>query len=84
MYVTIAINAVIGFVIPNIAWQAHLGGLLVGAACAAVVAYTGRRPEGAAPTQRANFGVHWVGLGAIAVALVVLTVLKYALTSSPI
>lgn len=84
MYATIGINAVLGFVIPGIAWQAHLGGLLVGAACAAVVAYTGRRPEGAAPTERASFGVHWVGLGAIAVTLVVLTVLKYALTSSPI
>ena len=65
--------AVLGFVIPGIAWQAHLGGLLVGAACAAVVAHTGRRPAGAGPTQRASFGVHWVGLGAIAVALVGLT-----------
>ena len=81
MVATIGINAVHGFVIPGIAWQAHLGGLVVGAACAAVFAYTGRRPE-AGGTQRASFGVHWVGLGAIAAALVALTLLKYALTSS--
>ncbi len=42
MYVIIGINAVIGFVIPGIAWQAHLGGLLTGAAVAAAIAYTGR------------------------------------------
>ena len=38
MYVIIVINAVLGFVIPNIAWQAHLGGLVTGAAAAAVIA----------------------------------------------
>ncbi len=38
MYGTLVINAVIGFVFPNIAWQAHLGGFLTGAACAAVIA----------------------------------------------
>lgn len=83
MYATIGINAVLGFVIPGIAWQAHLGGLVVGAACAAVIAYTGRRREGPG-TQRANFGVHWMGLGAITALLVVLAVVKYAVTSSPL
>ena len=42
MYVIIGINAVIGFVIPGIAWQAHLGGLLTGAGVAAAIAYSGR------------------------------------------
>ncbi|MCP6658150.1 hypothetical protein NL521_29900, partial [Klebsiella pneumoniae] len=42
MYVVIGINAVIGFVIPGIAWQAHLGGLVTGAAVAAATAYLGR------------------------------------------
>lgn len=82
MYAMIGINAVLGFVIPGIAWQAHLGGLVVGAGCAAVMAYTGRRPDGPG-VQRANFGVHWIWLGAIAVLLVVLAVVKYAVTSAP-
>jgi membrane associated rhomboid family serine protease len=82
MVATIGINAVLGFVIPGIAWQAHLGGLVVGAACAAIFAYTGRRPE-AGGTQRANFGVHWVGLAAVSALLLVLTVVKYAVTTSP-
>ena len=59
MYVTIGINAVIGFVIPNIAWQAHLGGLLTGAAAAASIAYLGRSRG---PAQPAEPSVHWVAL----------------------
>ncbi|BAS06640.1 putative rhomboid protease YdcA [Arthrobacter sp. Hiyo4] len=42
LWVLIAINGVIGFVVPQIAWQAHLGGLVTGALCAAVIAYTPR------------------------------------------
>ncbi|WGW11767.1 rhomboid family intramembrane serine protease [Saxibacter everestensis] len=41
--VLIAINAVIGFVVPGIAWQAHLGGLITGALAAAVLAYAPRK-----------------------------------------
>jgi membrane associated rhomboid family serine protease len=77
MYVIIGINAVIGFVIPGIAWQAHLGGLLTGAAGAAVIAYLGRA-KGLEPARRNGGQLHWVGLGGILVVLVVLTVLKYA------
>lgn len=36
------INAVLGFVLPGVAWQAHLGGLLVGAALGAAFAYAPR------------------------------------------
>lgn len=43
----IVVNAVLGFVIPNVAWQAHLGGLVVGAAVAAVFAVRPRVPAGA-------------------------------------
>ena len=45
LWILIAINGVIGFLIPQIAWQAHLGGLITGALCAAVVAYTPRGPR---------------------------------------
>lgn len=83
MYATIGINAVIGFIVPGIAWQAHLGGFLVGVACAAVFAYLGKRPA-TGGTQRASFGIHWIALAGITVLLVVLAVVKYALTTSPI
>jgi membrane associated rhomboid family serine protease len=77
MYVIIGINAVIGFVLPNIAWQAHLGGLLTGAAAAAAIAYSGRNrgPLEPAPNQQ----VHWFSMGGVLLVLVVLTVGKYAL-----
>jgi membrane associated rhomboid family serine protease len=45
LWVLIAINGVIGFLVPQIAWQAHLGGLVTGALCAAVIAYTPRGPR---------------------------------------
>ena len=79
MYVIIGINAVIGF-LPglNIAWQAHLGGLITGAAAAAAVAYTGRNrgPVVAAP----NTAVHWFSMAGILLVLVVLTIGKYAVS----
>lgn len=75
MYVLIGINAVIGFVIPGIAWQAHLGGLVTGAAAAASIAYLGRARS---MTEPGNRRLHWVGLGAVAVLLVVLALARYA------
>jgi membrane associated rhomboid family serine protease len=36
---------VIGFLIPQIAWQAHLGGLITGGLCAAVIAYAPKGPR---------------------------------------
>ncbi len=85
MYVIIGLNAVIGFVVPGIAWQAHLGGLLTGAAGAGVIAYAGRRRSAAAAgavavnqARRQAGPLQWAGLGAIFVLLLALTVLKYA------
>jgi len=75
MYVIIGINAVIGFVLPNIAWQAHLGGALTGAAAAAAIAYLGRNRGPLKPVDRR---VHWVALGGLFVLLVVLSLVKYA------
>ena len=78
MYVVIGINAVLGFVLPGIAWQAHLGGLITGAASAAAFAYLGRRRS---PLEPPNRSVHWVGLAGILGVLVVVTVAKYALSA---
>ncbi|MGL5867282.1 MAG: rhomboid family intramembrane serine protease [Dermatophilaceae bacterium] len=76
MYVLIGINAVIGF-IPglNIAWQAHLGGLVTGAAAAAAVAYLGRSRT---PMQPGNRQVQWAGLVAVGLLLVVVATIRYA------
>jgi len=41
----IAINAVLGFVVPGIAWQAHLGGLLVGLGMSWAYAHVGRQHQ---------------------------------------
>lgn len=38
----IVINAILSFVLPGVAWQAHLGGLIVGAALGAAFAYAPR------------------------------------------
>jgi membrane associated rhomboid family serine protease len=65
----IAINAVIGFVVPNISWQAHLGGLLVGALLGAGYAY--------APRKRRREVSLAVTVG-VAVLLAVLAMLRYA------
>ena len=80
MYATIGINAVLGFVVPSIAWQGHLGGFVTGLGCGALIAFTGRRESG----RSGRWSAHWAGLAAIAVVLVLLAVAKYAVTSSPI
>jgi membrane associated rhomboid family serine protease len=63
--VLIAINAVIGFVVAGIAWQAHLGGLIAGAACAAAIAYA---PRGVRQAR-----TQLLGLGGVVVLLALLT-----------
>jgi membrane associated rhomboid family serine protease len=85
MYVIIGINAVIGFVIPGIAWQAHLGGLLTGAAAAAIIAYVGRPRSATAmgavavnQARRKAGPLQWAGLAVVFVLLLALTVVKYA------
>ncbi len=67
--VLLVINGVLGFVLPNIAWQAHLGGFLVGLALGTAYAY--------APKDRRALVSVAVPV-ALVLALVVLAGLKYA------
>lgn len=67
----IVINGVLGFMPGlNIAWQAHLGGLITGGLIAAVFTY--------APVQRRSL-LHPLGLVTVAVLLLALTLVKIAL-----
>lgn len=65
LWVLIAINGVIGFMVPQIAWQAHLGGLVTGALCAAAIAYMPRGPR--------QHLLQFAGLAAVLALLVALT-----------
>lgn len=68
LVVLIVINAVLGFVVSGIAWQAHLGGLITGALATTVVAY--------APRGRLRTVVQVGGLVAVALVLGVATMVK--------
>ncbi|OFI36466.1 rhomboid family intramembrane serine protease [Arthrobacter sp. SW1] len=70
LWVLIAINGAIGFMVSGIAWQAHLGGLVTGALSAAAVAYAPRGP------RRALYQA--AGLAVVAVLLVLATALRTA------
>lgn len=65
--VLLLINAAIGFIIPNIAWQAHLGGLIAGALCTVAIAY--------APAKNRVI-VQWGGIAVVALLMVGLTMFK--------
>ncbi len=51
LWVLIAINGAIGFFVPSIAWQAHLGGLITGGLAAAAIAYAPPRGKNQALLQ---------------------------------
>ncbi|MFF2298904.1 rhomboid family intramembrane serine protease [Arthrobacter sp. efr-133-R2A-120] len=69
LWILIAINGVIGFVVPGIAWQAHLGGLVTGGLCAAVIAFAPRGPRQAL--------LQTAGLALVAGILVLATVFRF-------
>ncbi|MEJ2578272.1 MAG: rhomboid family intramembrane serine protease [Kineosporiaceae bacterium] len=65
----VLINGALGFFVHSIAWQAHLGGFITGAALAAVLTY---RP------QRRRGEIHLLGMAAVAVGLILLVIVKAA------
>jgi membrane associated rhomboid family serine protease len=65
----IVINAILGFVIQGIAWQAHLGGLVAGTAVTAVLVY--------APKDRRT-AAHVAGIGLVALVIVAAAWLRLA------
>ncbi len=73
LVIVIGLNLVIGFVIPNIAWQAHIGGLVVGGITALVFLMT-REPR--------KRNEQLLLLGAVLAGLVVLTVIGVVLLRS--
>ncbi|HKU10338.1 MAG TPA: rhomboid family intramembrane serine protease [Sinomonas sp.] len=68
LLVLIALNAVLGFVVPGIAWQAHLGGLVTGGLTTAIIAY--------APRGRYRLAVQLGGLLAVVALLVIITAVR--------
>lgn len=69
LVLVLGLNLVIGFVVPGIAWQAHIGGLIVGALVALVFIKT-RRP--------ALRNRQWVLLAGLVAALIVITIVGVA------
>jgi membrane associated rhomboid family serine protease len=67
--VIVAINLALGFFVSGISWQAHVGGLIAGAAVAAVYVAT---------RTRAQRGVQIAGVAGIAVLLVIISVARVA------
>jgi membrane associated rhomboid family serine protease len=67
--VVIVLNVIIGFTVPNIAWQAHFGGLAMGAALALVYVH--------APADRRRV-LAVVAPVVAALVLLVLALIKYA------
>ena len=70
MLVIIGLNFVIGFVVPNISWEGHLGGLITGTVLGAAYVF-------APPAHRRTVGV--VATAGMAVLLVGLILARYAL-----
>lgn len=70
----VAINIGIGFVVPGIAWQAHLGGAAVGLVCGAIATVLGSKYR----------TLQWPAYGALVVVLIVLAAIRFASVPVPI
>lgn len=75
IYGIVLINAAIGFIIPNIAWQAHLGGFITGLAGAGVLVLA---------RKRSAASLVWPGLVGLLVVVVGIGVVKYLTVAEPI
>lgn len=74
LFSTLAINALLGFIVPGIAWQAHLGGFLVGLAMGYAYAK--------APRERQQI-IAWLLPATVFVLLAAAAVAKYAIVGWP-
>jgi len=70
LVVIIAINLGLGFLVPGVSWQAHIGGMIVGGVCAAIMLRTRRVDQ-----QRQQM---WL-LAMVGGALVLATIARYTL-----
>jgi membrane associated rhomboid family serine protease len=70
LVVIIAINLALGFLVPGVSWQAHIGGMVVGGVCAALMLRTRRADQ-----QRQQA---WL-VAMVAGVLVVATIARYTL-----
>ena len=69
--IVIGLNLVVGFLFPGIAWQAHLGGLVTGAALGAVMALVPAPRDGRGSAGAARRTALQVGGSAVVVAVLV-------------
>ena len=69
LLVVLGLNVVIGFLVPNIAWEAHLGGLAVGFAIGTLFSRTRR------PAQKRLRILGLITIGAVLVVICLTSVL---------
>jgi len=74
LVVLIAVNAALSFIVPNIAWQVHVGGAVTGAVCGGIIAVLGREHR----------HLHWVGLGLVLPVLAALAAWRYSTVTLPV
>lgn len=77
LWLVLALNAALVFFIPDIAWQAHVGGFIIGMLCGVVFFEDVKR------VQRGHNAVTWWLLGAMAVLMIAVLIGKYAVTVAP-
>jgi len=65
LLIVLGLNLVMGFIVPGISWQAHIGGLITGAVVANIMVKTrGEEP------RRQRQGLALVALGLVALTVV--------------